>query len=160
MVEEGIQGVEVPGASPLIHKRVEKISSVDGGRKDNIFPEHVLDFTGGESFRNLVKHSHLSSVFLQSHRFFLDVHGLIDSAFSKDVLLDRTRDHEILESGLVVGTSRLEFWRRDHFDHSVVVFVGLIDLLHVFVEVFELLVRGSENRALGNFHFCVFGELI
>lgn len=39
MVEEGIQGVEVPGASPLIHKRVEKISSVDGGRKDNIFPE-------------------------------------------------------------------------------------------------------------------------
>ncbi len=116
--EQGVQITEIPRTGFLIHKSAQKVSSIKRRREDNAFPKldlinryHFLNFLWAATICNFVKYSHLSFVLTEGQRFFLDVKALVDSTFSKDVLLYGAVDHESFEFGCICRRGRLPFRR-------------------------------------------------
>lgn len=58
----------------------------------------MLDLVGGEVLGDFVKNTGLHLVFLQGHGLFLDVHALIHSSLTEDILFNRAIHIQVLQA--------------------------------------------------------------
>lgn len=135
MVQKWIERVEVPSPRPLVHESIQKVSSINRRREDNIFPKHFLNGWWGQFIGYFVKDSHFAPIFSQCHWFFLNMEALVDASLSKNILLDRSIDKKIVQSLSIIRATWLEFRRRHYLNHSVVLLILSINFLHKLIEV-------------------------
>lgn len=118
MWKNRIQWAKVPRTSSLVHQSVEDVCSIKRRRKDNVFPEHILDLISRKAICNFVENSHLYFVFFKREGLLLNVKTFIDSSFSEDILLNGSVDHQSVESRRVSRGGSFPLWRRNNLNDN------------------------------------------
>lgn len=75
---------------------------------------------------------------------------LVNSAFSKSVLLNGTMNNQIVQFFLVVMHAGNPLFRRNNFNHADCMFVFGVEIFDKVSEIVELFELGPDDWAKGN----------
>lgn len=109
-----------------------------------------LNLFFGKPLGHFVKRTDFFFVLSESHRFLLYKNRFIDSSFSKDVLLNRSVNDNIVDIVLHMLSMRFPSFRGYNSNHSELFSIFFFSFGDKLKEIFELVVCWSKDRAFTN----------